>query len=64
MNHINVRTGLGKFWKIMEMDDTVLQDLENFGKEGFSKCPWKSFAFLLGEILRYPKMDITCVMLY
>ena len=43
----------------MENDNAIFQDLENFGKEAFSKWSWKSFGFLFGKILNYPKMDIT-----
>ena len=27
-----VRTGFGEFWKAMEIDDAIFQDLESFGK--------------------------------
>ena len=28
-----IRTGIGEFWKVMEIDNAIFQDLESFGKE-------------------------------
>ena len=28
-----VRTGFGKFWKVMEVENAIFQALESFGKE-------------------------------
>ena len=47
------------FWEVMEMDSTIFQDLESFGKrEVISKWLWKSFGSLLKAILKYPERDI------
>ena len=50
--------GSRKFWKVMEIQNDIFQDLQSFGKRKFSKCPWKSFGFLFGKIQKYPKMDV------
>ena len=38
---IRVRTGLGKLWEVMEIDDAIFQDLESFRKEKFFKMAVK-----------------------
>jgi len=43
----------------MEIDNTIFQDLKSLKKKGFLKRLWNSFGFLLGEILKYPRLDIT-----
>ena len=32
-----VRTGFGKFWKVVEIENAIFQDLESFGKERIFK---------------------------
>ena len=36
-----VRTGFGKFWKVLEIDQCVFQDLESLGKSSFCHGLWK-----------------------
>ena len=41
--------------------NAIFQDLERFAqKRGFSKWLCKGCGFLFGEILKYPRIDITC----
>ena len=44
-------SGFWKFWKVMEIDDAIFQDLESFGEESV-------FGFLFRKILKYPKINI------
>ena len=51
--------GFGKFWKFMEIENAIFQDLENFGKERIFykgerivKMPFQNFEFLFGKILK------------
>jgi len=50
---------LGCFGKLWKIDNVIFQDLDSFGKGGFSKWLWKRFGFFFGKILNYPKMDVT-----
>ena len=56
---LSVLESFGELKKFMEIDNAIFQDLESFGKMKFSNWLYKSFGFLLGKILKYPKMDIT-----
>jgi len=38
-----VRTGFGKFWKVMEIENVFFQDLENFGKGRIFKMAMEMF---------------------
>ena len=40
-------------WKVMDIDNTMFQDLESFGKKSYSKLIWRSFGVLFGAILKY-----------
>ena len=44
------------FWKVMENSNAIFQDLRCFGNERLSEWLWKSFGFLFGKVLQYPKM--------
>ena len=43
-----VCAGFGKFWKVIEIADTIVQDLESFGKKRFFKME-KFRIFLWGN---------------
>ena len=44
-----VCTSFGNFWKVVETDSAIFQDLESFGKGRFSNWIQKSFGCLLGK---------------
>ena len=44
---LKVRTGFRRFWKVMEIDNTIFQDLESFGKEIFQSGYGKGLDFCL-----------------
>ena len=53
------RTGFVMFWKVMEIENAVFQDLESFRKEMiFYNDFGKVLAFCLQKFLTYPKMDV------
>ena len=39
--------GFGKFWKVMEIDNAIFQDLGMFGKEKYSKMAMEKFWILV-----------------
>ena len=39
-----------KFWKVMETDDAIFQDLENFGNGRFYEMAMEKYRLLFGEI--------------
>ena len=41
--YTRVRTGFGKFWKVLEIDNAIFQDLESFGKESIFKMAVEKF---------------------
>ena len=44
MQYFNlVRTGLGKFWKVMEIENAIFQDLGSLGKEKVFKMAMEEF---------------------
>ena len=47
--------GFGKLWELIT---PYSKTWEGFEKGSFSNWLWKSFGFLFGKILQYPKMDI------
>ena len=49
---LRVRADFGEFWKAMELENAIFQDLESLEKRGFLKWLWKSFGFLFGKILK------------
>ena len=44
-----VRTGFGKFWKVMEIDNAIFHDLESFGKGIFFKMAMEQFWIVVWE---------------
>ena len=40
------RTGFEKFWKVMEIENAVFQELESFGKENFQNGYGKFWIFV------------------
>ena len=46
-----VRKYFGKFWKVMEIDNAIFQDLESFGNERFFKLAMEKLWTFWGEIL-------------
>jgi len=51
---LRVPTGIGKFWKVMEIDTAIFQGLNRFGNG-----KGKVLDSCLVKVLKYPKMDIT-----
>ena len=41
--HYMVRTGSGKLWKVMEIDNAIFQDLETFGKRDVFQSGYEKF---------------------
>ena len=55
-----VRMGYGTFWKVLEIDNAIFQELESFGKrEVFQNVYGKVLDFGCGQFLSYPEVDIT-----
>ena len=44
-----VRMVFGKFWKVMEIDYAIFQDLESFGKKEFFNMAMEEFLIFVGE---------------
>ena len=40
--------GFGKFWKVIEIENVIFQDLESFGKERVFKIFMEKFWILFG----------------
>jgi len=63
-----VRTSIGNFWKVMEIDNAFFQDMESFGKKGFLNKLWKSFGFLsrksLWNSLEWRNINIYCICMF
>ena len=50
VHHNRVCTGFGKFWKVMEIDIAIFEDLDNFGQgEVFQTGYEKVLDFCLGK---------------
>ena len=47
------------FWKVIELGNTIFQDLEICGKGRYFKIAISKFFTLVSENSKYPKMDIT-----
>ena len=48
------RTGFGKLWKVMEIDNTIFQDLESFGKRDvFQIFHGKVLDFCVGKFAKF-----------
>ena len=43
------RTDFGKFWKIMEIDNAIIQDLESSGQGTFFKMAMEKFKIFIWE---------------
>ena len=41
--NLGVRTGFGTFWKIMEIENAIFQDLESFRKDRIFKLAMEKF---------------------
>ena len=50
-----------KLWKLIMPLSRTWKVLE---KRSFSNWLWKSFGFLFGKILKFPKMDITYSLIF
>ena len=42
------------FWKVMEIENVIFQDLESFGKERIFEMAMAKFGFLFGKFLKIP----------
>ena len=54
-----IHAGFGELLKVFEIDNTIFQDPESFGKGRFFKLAMEQFWILFEKILIYPKVDIT-----
>ena len=49
---IRVRTGFGEFWKVKEIENTIFQVLDSFGKERIFKMAMEKFWILIWKNYR------------
>ena len=59
LSYFKVRTGFGKYWKVIKVENAIFRDLKSLGKREHFKMTMEKFWIFFGKIHKsIPKLNV------